>query len=308
MARAYIYLNRRCNQSCVFCASDETIQGQANTCDLEGFDDFLNLTSSECDSIVISGGEPTLHPKLSEIIIKASKVFRNIQLMTNGLVFADSKYLRRIISSGLTDICIPVASPVSGINDRLVGRKGAFDIQAKALSNLLSVSLARRPRVHLKTIVVTGGVESFGGFRAYLTALPAPPDFFVINGLHIGKKVLQNPALIPDYAVSGEYVSALILSLRDLQTTIAVAEFPLCLLSVDALDVLSQTGFPISATGVDSMILDNGVTSQRKGSQIKAPRCNAECIAQSFCDGLPAKNFEKIRHKVWGLLRPIVSA
>lgn len=307
MARAYIYLNRSCNLSCVFCASDDTNKGLSDYQTAEYFDAFLELTAAKYDSIVISGGEPTLHPCLPQIIENSSKLFKNIQLMTNGLRFSDGEYLQLIINSGITDICIPVTSPTPEINDALVGCKNTALIQTRGINNLLSIDRNIRPKVHIKTVVMNGVLESFRGFRDYLDVLPDSPNFFIINGLHIGSKVLSNPHLIPDYAISGQYISELIISLRNLPMTIAVAEFPLCLLSVQAIDVLANTGFPISAAGVESMVFDSGKLLYRKGLHVKAERCFSRCIANDLCDGFSAKNFDVIRDRVLNLLHPMIS-
>lgn len=306
MVRAYIYLTRSCNLSCAFCASDDTTQTHTNIKNINNLYSFLHDVALKTERLVISGGEPTLHPELARVLRVASQLFKTIELMTNGLRFVDRDFLAEILSAGLTDVCIPVASPDPIINDRINGRKGAFQMQLEGLSNLLVVPSPGKPRVHLKTIVVNQAIQTFPSFRSYFDRLPALPDFFIINGLHLGKKVLNASNLMPDPVLAGSFVSDLLVSIGGLSLPLAVAEFPLCLLSVDALEILTRTGFPIGAQGVDSIVYDAGSLSEWKSSHIKLEFCHSQCIAKDLCDGLPAKNFDAFPQPILNLLRPIV--
>ena len=203
--RAYIYLNRTCNQNCIFCASDETNGQHSSFDDVGSIISFIEDITSQCDSIVISGGEPTLHPRLSDIISRAAKYFRNIQMMTNGLSFANKEYMQTIIAQGLTDVCIPIISPDPKINNKLVGRADGYQVQERGIRNLLAADKSIRPNIQIKTIVQNSVLESFDKFHDYFTSLPSLPDYFIINGLHIGKKVLLNPHIIPDFALAGKH-------------------------------------------------------------------------------------------------------
>ena len=54
----------------------------------------------------ISGGEPTLHPQLPEVVAEARRRgFRNIELVTNGMIIsANPDFLSALVDQGLTAV------------------------------------------------------------------------------------------------------------------------------------------------------------------------------------------------------------
>ena len=103
---AMVEITNRCNMACPLCFSDAN-----NPSDHVPFDECLARLRrlkevSGPVPVQISGGEPTLHPKLHEIISEAHAMgFRNIELITNGIkISRDPSYLRALVNRGLTAV------------------------------------------------------------------------------------------------------------------------------------------------------------------------------------------------------------
>ena len=77
--------------------------------------------------VVLSGGEPTLHPEFTNIVKSAKKLgYTKIQVITNGRMFAYEKFLDRAINSGISEITFSMHGHNQRLHDKQTGVKGAF--------------------------------------------------------------------------------------------------------------------------------------------------------------------------------------
>jgi len=74
-----------CNLRCPYCQNPEIVFGNTVAIDYEFLDNFLKKRKFELDGIVITGGEPTIHKNLSNLIEYIRKFGYKIKLDTNGL-------------------------------------------------------------------------------------------------------------------------------------------------------------------------------------------------------------------------------
>ena len=82
--------------------------------------------------ITISGGEPTLHPELPQIIKLIAK--KNIPvLVTNGLKLADSSYLESLTQSGLQFISLSFNGFSSHVYEKINGDASIYSAKLAAL-------------------------------------------------------------------------------------------------------------------------------------------------------------------------------
>ena len=95
---ALIEVNEHCNLTCPVCFADSSPKKSANRslAEIEFMLDALVASEGEPDLLQISGGEPTLHPQILEILqLAKTKPIRHLMLNTNG---------KRIGLSGAVDL------------------------------------------------------------------------------------------------------------------------------------------------------------------------------------------------------------
>jgi len=73
-----------CNFKCGYCHNPDIVHGKGDALDPEEILDFLARRRKFLDGVVISGGEPTIHEELSELIKKIKALGYAIKLDTNG--------------------------------------------------------------------------------------------------------------------------------------------------------------------------------------------------------------------------------
>ncbi len=89
---ALIDVNEACNLTCPVCFADSSVKKTAHRplAEIERMMDALVESEGEPDLLQISGGEPTIHPQILEIIAAAKRrPIRHVMLNTNGIRIAE---------------------------------------------------------------------------------------------------------------------------------------------------------------------------------------------------------------------------
>lgn len=91
---ALIEINDTCNLACPVCFADSSPHrpGQRTLAEIETMLDALVASEGEPDLVQISGGEPTIHPQILDILrLARSKPIRHVMLNTNGVRLANDR-------------------------------------------------------------------------------------------------------------------------------------------------------------------------------------------------------------------------
>jgi MoaA/NifB/PqqE/SkfB family radical SAM enzyme len=103
-----IRLNGHCNMSCSFCFVDRTVQDFPFE-ELQRAVDVL--VGQGTRHLILSGGEPTLHPQLAEVIRYArERGVTVIEMQTNGVLCAERDYAQMLVQAGLTMVTVSLHS------------------------------------------------------------------------------------------------------------------------------------------------------------------------------------------------------
>ncbi len=90
-----------CNFNCWYCHNHQLIEGDAKeTISEDEVLKFLQSRQGMLDSLVISGGEPTLHADIKPFIEKVKALGYKVKLDTNG---TNPKFLQQLLSEKLID-------------------------------------------------------------------------------------------------------------------------------------------------------------------------------------------------------------
>lgn len=129
--RSLVRVNGHCNMSCAFCFIDRTVPDF----EAEGLRRSIDeLAARNLDHLVLSGGEPTLHPDLAALVAHAKGLgFRTIEIQTNGVKAADPAYARRLAEAGLNKVTISLHSVDREHSDKITRLPGAFDKTIRAM-------------------------------------------------------------------------------------------------------------------------------------------------------------------------------
>jgi pyruvate formate lyase activating enzyme len=118
---AAVVFTQGCNFRCRFCHNGSLIPSNVPDSSLipqEKVFEFLEDRSRQLDGVVITGGEPTIQPDLSEFIHRIKAMDILVKLDTNG---SRPEVLRRLLEKKLIDfVAMDIKAPLD-IYDRLTG-------------------------------------------------------------------------------------------------------------------------------------------------------------------------------------------
>lgn len=129
--RHWVRLTRYCNQRCLFCLDRYAQTG--GVLDLAFVRrDLARGRKRGLTRVVLSGGEPTVHPDFIKIVGMARELgYRHIQTITNGRRMCYPGFLSEAVAAGLGEVTFSLHGNTPALHDRLTQVPGSF-VQAVA--------------------------------------------------------------------------------------------------------------------------------------------------------------------------------
>lgn len=167
MRRADLKVGFACNNRCVFCAQGEK-RARCKSLTLPELLTRLRAAREHSDSLVLTGGEPTLHRRIVELVRAARALgYRSIQLQTNGRLLSYPQVLGRLVEAGLTEVSPSLHGPDAETHDALTRAPGSFRDSVAGIRNVVDAGL---PLV-TNTVVVRDNVAVLAPIVALLADL-----------------------------------------------------------------------------------------------------------------------------------------
>lgn len=119
----YIQVVRHCNHFCGFCSNPTTPYTHDFASMRALVDDFVERGYF---GVILTGGEPTLHPELPDIAGYASSRGLHVRVITNGHRLADAAFARALAGAGVSLVHVSIYSVRPGVEARLRGCEGTL--------------------------------------------------------------------------------------------------------------------------------------------------------------------------------------
>ena len=155
----WLTVNRGCNMRCKWCYASTTGFDQTSTMELGYAKKVLKFANDlDIKRMVIIGGEPTIHPNIQEIIAECNRYAMRASLITNGVKYADRRFLEELVEAGLT---YTVLSLKAMNRNEYIAATGVdrFDDFLEGLENVKRLQLSHRVTFTL-TEFFDGGVDN----------------------------------------------------------------------------------------------------------------------------------------------------
>lgn len=128
----YIQVVRHCNHFCGFCSNPTTPYVHTFDTMKVLVDDFVRRNYF---GVILTGGEPTLHPELPKIAAYASAQGLHVRMITNGSRLADPEFARAVAEAGVKIVHVSVYSIKPEIEEILRGTSGTLEKAFAAVRN-----------------------------------------------------------------------------------------------------------------------------------------------------------------------------
>lgn len=276
---AYIQVTRKCNQKCRFCSNPPTSKKEP----LGFFYSLIDRYVEERYSgVILSGGEPTLYPKLAELISYAEKKLLPSRIITNGQKLADIRYFKRLKDAGLKHICLSVYSDDSKVQASLSKNKSSLSNIKKTLDNAARLNIT----TNIITVINKYNAPHLDRIVKWLVEDYPFISHFVWNNLDpLMNRASRNKDTIPSLS---DFEVSLNLAMKFLQQnkkSFRVERVPLCYMAEFAHSSTETRKIVKEEKRLTYFLDEKELFQQNKWHFDKAPCCKV-CTFNDICAGL----------------------
>lgn len=136
---AIIRVQFQCNQACRFCFVSTHLPAPAE----QAVRDAIIAAGARREKVVLSGGEPTLNPRLPEYVALARASSQHpVQVQTNAVRLGDPALVRTLVDAGLDEVFVSLHGATAAVSDAVTGAPGTFEKTLRGIDELTRAGVA----------------------------------------------------------------------------------------------------------------------------------------------------------------------
>jgi Fe-coproporphyrin III synthase len=150
-------ITRTCNLRCVHCYSDSNAMQYPGELSWEEMQEVVkDLADYQIPSLLLSGGEPLIHPRFFDLVDVASDAGLKLTISTNGTLITPEK-AARLKAANVAYVGISLDG-IGEIHDQFRRKEGAFDAAVRGFRNCHAVD----QKTGLRLTLTSHNVENIG--------------------------------------------------------------------------------------------------------------------------------------------------
>jgi Fe-coproporphyrin III synthase len=131
-------ITRTCNLRCVHCYSDSNAMQYPGELNWEQMEKVVDdLAAYKVPSLLLSGGEPLIHPRFGDLVMKATEAGLKLTISTNGTLITPEK-AAMLKAANVAYVGISLDG-IGKIHDEFRRKEGAFDSAVRGFRNCHNV-------------------------------------------------------------------------------------------------------------------------------------------------------------------------
>lgn len=278
----YIQITRDCNQKCIICSNPPNNKRLSYEKAKKEVDE---LKKREYDGVILTGGEPTLYPKLPDLIKYCLKKGIFPRIITNGQKIAEIEYLESLKNAGLRHLHLSIYSYRDNIQAKISQNKNSLKNIKKTLNNFKKI---KGTTVDINIAISKDNADHLSKTVSWLAKNFPFIKHFVFNNLDpFMNRASENPQVIPRL---NDFELELHKSLEILEKnnkTFRVERVPLCYLT-DYEHCSTETRKIIKNEDRTIYFLDKRGKLTQEDWYYKKADCCKVCFLNKICAGLYA--------------------
>jgi sulfatase maturation enzyme AslB (radical SAM superfamily) len=221
----YISVTSYCNNDCVFCGLKE--YGIRYQIPLHEVQEQLKLIRQHgAKRIVFTGGEPTIHPEIAQIIESAAKAgYGHIGVFTNGRNIKNSAFIKTLMDAGLDSAMVSLHGMNSETHDETVRSKGAHEQTMHGLRVLSDAGV----NLVINTPITSLNLGEIVPMYDFISAFGDSVRRWQLSNLFPTAVVMSRPDLHPDYESIQEAIFEVLMRSQTGPLKCVTQEIPLCI-------------------------------------------------------------------------------
>jgi MoaA/NifB/PqqE/SkfB family radical SAM enzyme len=296
MTRVDLKVGFNCNNRCKFCVQGNKREYLAAKSKKEIEKSLKEAFDKGKNEVIFTGGEPTLHPDFLELVKEAKKIgFDEIQIQTNGRMFAYPNFCLKTIEAGATQFSPALHGHNARLHDFLTSVKGSFEQTTKGIRNLKKLN----QYVLTNTVITTTNAKYLPQIAKLLVDLDVNQYQFAF--VHISGRAAENKNwIVPKKSEIIEYVKkGLDIGIKAGKKVMTEA-IPYCLMKGYE-DQIAEKIIPPSMVYDADFIMEDYARYRKNEGKAKGPDC-PECRHYEICEG-PWKEYPEIFG--WSEFKPV---
>lgn len=276
----YIQVVRHCNHFCGFCSNPTTPYVHTLESMKPLVDDFVERGYF---GVILTGGEPTLHPELPAIAAYARGRGLHVRMITNGFRLSDPDYARALADAGLELVHVSVYSVRPEVEAKLRGTPDTLPRAFAAVENAHRFGI----EVNINCVINRLNADHLDqGIRHWLKHHPYVRHF-IWNNLDpsMGRAEVNQEQFTPRLA---DFEASLFRAMSLLHAsgrTFRVEKVPLCYMTEFAWASTETRKIVKGEERIVHFLDEKQTVRQTDWSHIYAPGCTV-CSLRSICGGL----------------------
>jgi len=276
----YIQVVRHCNHLCGFCSNPTTPYVHTFDTVKVLVDDFV---ARGYFGVILTGGEPTLHPELPAIVAYARERGLHVRMITNGFRLADRDFARTLGEAGLQLVHVSVYSVRPEVERRLRGTEGTLPRAFAAVDNAHASGI----EVNVNCVINRLNADHLDENVRHWVSQHPHVRHFIWNNLDpsMGRAEVNQAEFTPRLA---EFEVSLLRAMRLLHRsgrTFRVEKVPLCYMTEFAWASTETRKIVKSEERIVHFLDEKQTVRQTDFSHIYADGCRV-CSLRSICGGL----------------------
>lgn len=277
-----IKLTYYCNNHCMLCCQDPFIKREDSLLPVSCIRDAItrmNLSEIRNTKVVLTGGEPTMHPDILEILQMLKNAgFPFIQLQSNITLRGLNLSVEDLVNAGVNGFGISLHGSTPSTHEKFTCESGSFYC---TVQNLSIISQLKIP-VSLNCVISKFNIEDLNNI-VYFVSEHKLSNQIQFAFLHITGRADAHHDLVPPISLAAKKVKDAILLGKELGISVKSEAIPFCLMRGFEKNVAELEEFE------NITILDkNGMLdfSKKRNDCLKekSQSCK-QCLFYSMCEG-----------------------
>jgi MoaA/NifB/PqqE/SkfB family radical SAM enzyme len=276
----YIQVVRHCNHHCGFCSNPKS----PNVHTLGSLQALVDdLVKRGYFGVILTGGEPTLHPDLPEICAYARDRGLHVRTITNGSRGGDVDFFRRMADAGLQIVHVSIYSSRPEVEEAIRGVSGTLASADAAITNAHGAGIA----VNVNCVINRLNAGHLDETVATLLGKHPYIRHFVWNNLDpsMGRAEVNREKYTPRLADFELSLRRAVHLLEQRAISFRVEKVPLCYMTEFGWASTETRKIVKGEERVVHFLDEKGTVRQTGFSHVYSPTCDA-CTLKSICGGL----------------------
>lgn len=276
----YVQVVRHCNHVCGFCSNPTS----PYTHDFASMKVLVDdLVARGYFGVILTGGEPTLHPELPRICRYARDSGLHVRMITNGHNLGNDGFARAMADAGLQLVHVSVYSIRPDVEERLRGVAGSIERAVRGIEAAHAAGI----EVNINCVINAHNADHLDENVAYWIAQHPYIRHFVWNNLDpsMGRAEVNQDQYTPRLADFELSLQRALTMLERSGRTFRVEKVPLCFMTDFAWASTETRKIVKLEERVVHFLDEKQTVRQTNWDHLYAESC-ADCTLRPICGGL----------------------